>query len=226
MTSRKISLSTSVLATLAYADIFDYPLTLVEVWRWLVGSQTSIRSVFHILKKLVQQEKIIFLDGFYCLPKQEKNIKLRIHKNKCAQLKWQIACRAGKVLKNIPTVQLVGVTGALAMDNAGANDDIDLMIIAKAHTMWLTRLVVTLITELLFHRRHPRDRHIANTVCLNLFTANRMHDMRFAPHDIYIAHELLHLRPVYYRDHLYKKMLKANKWVTTLLPNRWREVYE
>lgn len=216
----------SILAALAYAQVFEYPLTLVEIWRWAIGYQMSVRSVFQILKKLVKQKKIIFHDGYYCFPKQKKNILLRKERNQFAQNKWKIAYKVAYFLKNLPTVQLIGVTGALAMNNTARRDDIDLIVVTQEHTMWLTRLLVLLIIDLFFHRRHPGDREVTNALCFNIFAVNKISELEFKPHDLYIAHELLHLKPIYDRDHVYQKMLKANKWVSELLPNRWREIYE
>jgi len=43
--------------------------------------------------------------------------------------------------------------------------------------------------------------------------------------DLFSAHEVLQMEPVFDRGNTYKKFLLANKWVKTFLPNAWRYRY-
>ena len=88
--------------TVAYADIFDYPLTGTEVRRWMIFGT----------KKINKNKKYFFLKG------RERIVKIREERAIYQAEKWQIARKAAQLLSKIPTVQLVGVTGGLAMNNA------------------------------------------------------------------------------------------------------------
>ena len=92
---------------------------------------------------------------------EEKNI----HKKKLI-----IARKATNLIAKIPTVKFVGITGALAMNNAGRNSDIDLMIITKNGCLWTTRLISYLLTWLFgFKTRRPKNRLEKDKLCLNMW---------------------------------------------------------
>ena len=40
--------------------------------------------------------------------------------------------------------------------------------------------------------------------------------------DLFSAHEVLQMEPVFVRKNIYKKFLQANSWVKAYLPNAWR----
>src|SRR5438445_12750199 len=54
---------------------------------------------------------------------------------------WPVAKRYGAQIARLPFVRLVGVTGALAMDNARRDDAIDLFILAHPGRLWLCPLL-------------------------------------------------------------------------------------
>ena len=93
--------------TIAYADIFDYPLKADELQRWLIqGDSFAPAKVSPYWIKT---------NRFYHLPGRSKIISLRRQRQHFSHLKWPIAYRAAKILSFIPSVKLVAVTGALAM---------------------------------------------------------------------------------------------------------------
>ena len=103
--------------TIAYADIFDYPLKADELQRWLIqGDSFAPAKVSPYWIKT---------NRFYHLPGRSKIISLRRQRQHFSHLKWPIAYRAAKILSFIPSVKLVAVTGALAMNNSDQDDDID-----------------------------------------------------------------------------------------------------
>ncbi|OIN88915.1 hypothetical protein COW80_03425 [Candidatus Beckwithbacteria bacterium CG22_combo_CG10-13_8_21_14_all_01_47_9] len=185
--------------TIAYADIFDYPLTASEVNLWLIKGD-SLAPV----KK-----------GYYYLPGREGLIALRRHRERFSQLKWPMAYRTAKILSFIPSVKLVAVTGALAMNNADKNDDIDLMIITAKNRLWLTRLLASIL--LFSHLRHGQK--IYNKLCLNLWLDET--NLAIKQRNLYIAHEICQARSVLDRDGTYQKFIKANLWYKQFLPN-WK----
>lgn len=201
----------SFLTAICYADIFDYPLDERELVYWSVGPVLEKRAVKP------------FPEGLYFLRGRKNIIPIRQKRQQWARDKWAIAERVGRWLRFVPSLYLVGVTGGLAMDNAHLNDDIDLFFIVSPGTLWTSRLVITLLVELLGLRRHPEDTQVENKVCLNMFMAADTLGLSAAERDLFAAHEVLQMEPLWDKQGMYKKFLKANSWVRNFLPNAWRQ---
>ena len=136
-----MALRASILKTLAYADIFDYPLTLNEINYWLIGPKAKYTSGVYLstLPMVDHSQDLYFFKG------RKSIVKLRQARSRWSQEKLKLARRVGEWLKVIPTIQMVALTGALAMSNSAVTDDIDLMIVTSPHTLWLTRPLVLLL---------------------------------------------------------------------------------
>ena len=200
----------AVLKTLHYADIFDYPLKFEEIHKYLVEPQTV-----DVLKETLSG--MIVVDGYYCLPGQEGIIKLRKKREKWSGPKLRKAKRIAGVLKFIPWIKLIGVTGALAVENSEEGDDIDLMIVTASQRLWLTRGLVVIF--LLLTRQYRRPGKIKDKICPNLMLSEEA--LEFPDHDLFTAHEIVQMKPIYDRLNTYQKFLQVNGWIKDFLPN-WR----
>ncbi len=201
-----------ILATVAYADIFDYPLTREEIAYWCIGS--PVARVF--LPRSVRETR-----GFVCLGNPNKRIEERQRRAVWSGQKLRMARRVGMLLRTIPTVDLVGVTGGVAANNATYRDDIDIFVISRKGTLWSTRLFVTLLVDILGKRRRPGDRHVQDKLCLNMFMSDDALALPKSERDLFAAHEVLQMIPLYQRRGAYQKFLIANIWIRKLLPNAW-----
>lgn len=72
------TLEQSIIKTLAFFDIFDYPLTLTEIWKWLYkpGKINNENPKLSDVKQALEtskflQDKVSSVEGFYSL-KTEK----------------------------------------------------------------------------------------------------------------------------------------------------------
>lgn len=209
--------------TLAYADIFDYPLTVKEIWYWLINSNQESVTVDQIKKKLPKLKNISHSSGYYYLSGQKKVVALRKEKQLHDQPKTKLARSISRWLKLIPSIELVAVTGSLAMSQAGENDDIDLMIVTSSGTMWVTRLLCVLLLEMLGKRRRPFTKQIKNKICLNLWFDAHHLALPKDKHDLYYAHEIMQARPLWDRHQTYEKFISANPWISQILPNAWEK---
>lgn len=206
-----------ILATVAYADIFSYPLTRDEISLWGIG---GVPPHFLLPRNLKEKRGHVILRG------REKSISLRVTRRRMANPKWKSIARIVRVLSLIPTVEFVGVTGGLAMDNADTHDDIDLFFITHKGTLWATRCIVTLVTESMRVRRHPHDTAVSDKVCLNMFMAEDALTLPRQEQDLFAAHEVLQMKPVWDRGGVHVKMLEANRWASYFLPNAWKAYIE
>lgn len=204
----------SILKTICYADVFDYPLKEKEVRHWIKDSRILGYSD---IKKA--NGVIIHRDDFMFMKGREELIKTRLQRGAISKRKLFIAKRVASLLGHIPTIKLIGVSGSVAMSNASKEDDIDLFIITAAHTVWLTRFLTTFLVELFSKRRHPNDTVVADKICLNMFVDENYLGILEEKQNFYTAHEVCQLKLLYEKDNTYQKFLTANRWVRKYLPN-------
>mgnify|MGYP001599694769 FL=1 len=157
--------------------------------------------------------------GYFCLPGRETLISKR--KNAIAEVKKKLkrAEDAARLLSYIPSILFIGISGGLAVGSASEVDDIDLFIITKQGSLFRTRLEVLALLETMGQRRSRTDTTAPDKLCVNLLIdASRLH-WPLAKQNIYTAHEIAQLYPLFDREDMYKKFLFANTWITNFLPN-------
>lgn len=207
----------AILATLLYEDIFHYPLSREELWRYLHSGTKMKKNEFR--QALLRIKKsIVYRKGLYAIAGQEAYIKRRIGLEKNNKLKQKKAKAAAHLLSQIPTICFVGISGSVAMGNAEVKDDIDLFIITKKHTLWLTRLLVTLLLDSRHLRRKRYDNNFSDKICVNMLIDESA--LAFSKQkNIYIAHEIAQIKPVFDRGSFYKILLAKNVWIKDFLCN-------
>lgn len=209
----------AILKTLIYADIFDYPLKAYEIHKWLIGRKVSLREVEQVLIKLNQESRIKNHGVYYFLPRRGDLAGKRKIRQKQSAKYLRKAKALVQILRLIPWIKLVGISGGLAMDNAQKKDDIDLFIITSNSRLWVSRLFALGLLSLTGQRRKVGEngRKIAGKLCINtLLEEDRLEQDN---KDIYLAHEVLQMRPLWYRDGIYGKYLQDNQWVFKYIPN-------
>ena len=195
-------------ASVIYHNIFDYPLTKDELNKWKCS------------KKIKSKTKTIHQNNFYLLKGRETIIKKRLENEKYSKNKLKIAKSAAKLISKIPTVKFVGITGALAMRNASKNSDIDLMIITTSNLLWTSRLFVYgLLLIKGYKLRSPNNKDEKNKLCLNIWLSENDLEWKKRDRNIYIAHEIAQVVPIYNIEKTYEKLLGQNKWILSFWPN-------
>ena len=220
MPSFRVSeLQKDIIKTLAYADIFDYPLKDEEIFKWLISSSNIPLTSFKKTLKGMTGKGVLDQQGdYYCLPGKEKNLKARQARTKFSQVKLILAQKAAQKLSWLPTLKMVGITGALAMGNCEEDDDIDFIIITTANRLWFSRLILYLISPVLgIKRRKPGDKSAKDKVCFNLFLEEN--HLRIVPETLFLAHEICQIKPLLNKDNIYEKFLWENRWTKKFLPN-------
>src|SRR3972149_2910113 len=212
-----MTLPQSILATLAYHDIFDYPLILKEIHKYLVNIEASPFSVRAGLNRLFLSGKIFSKSGYIFLESRSKIVEKRIQRKRISSRKFQRAVFFSNILKANPFIKTVGVTGALAMDNSDQKDDIDLFLITTKDFIWTARFFSNLF--MVPFKRSPVSKITKNKACLNIFI-DESH-LKIEPPNIYLAHEICQMKPLWDRDGTYRRFISANKWIKNFLPN-WK----
>jgi len=202
-------LEEAVLKTVAYVDIFDYPLTLPEIHRYLVGFPASSADVERVTGNgRLADEHLERQDMFFALPGRGAIIETRRKRARVAGQLWPIALRHGRLIAALPFVRMVAVTGSLAVDNAEANADIDYLVVTEIGRLWLSRAMVILVV------RHAARRGVK--LCPNYFVTERA--LLFSEHNLYTAWEVAQMVPIFGLE-TYERMRKLNSWVYDYLPN-------
>jgi hypothetical protein len=203
------ALRRAVVKTLVYADLFEYPLTRSEVQRYLVGEAASSTQVAAMLDGDADLQRHIDQTGEWVhLRGRSYLAKVRRERAAVSARLWPIARHYGARIAWLPFVRLVAVTGALAMNNATAGDDIDLFIVVQPGRLWLCRLLVLAVVKLAARR--------GIELCPN-FLISTDH-LRLSEQNLFTAHEVSQMVPLT-RTPWYHAFVNANGWVRNFLPN-------
>lgn len=211
----KITIRDALITAISYADIFDYPLTEEELLTWVPFRTGLKRSPLSRYLELVEGHGVTW--------KNKRLFAIRKQREAWSVDKWIRAKRVANLLRWIPTINLIGVTGGLTRSNAKAQDDIDLFIITAPKTIWVTRAISTILLDMFRLRRRPQDRSVQNLMCMNMFMSEDGLALPKSERDFFTAHEVLLMTPLWDRDEIYIKFLSANRWARIFLPNAWKE---
>ncbi len=192
-----MELKSDKFSSVRYHAIFDYKLTKQELIKW---QYKNFKEVTNGIKN-----------------------NSRLQREKYSRDKLIIAKRAAKLLSKIKTVKFVGITGALAMNNAGKDSDIDLIIITSHNRLWITRLLVYFVLSTkYFVLRKPRSNNEKDALCLNLWLDEQDLVWNKVDRNLYTAHEIAQVVSLVNKDKTYQKFLYLNKWILDFWPNSVR----
>ncbi len=199
----------AILRALLYADLFDFPLTGSEIQRYLIGEATAASSVDATLDGDVTLRRHVERTGeWYHLAGRSQLAEVRRQRTDVSARLWPVARHYAAGIAQLPFVRLVGVTGALAMNNARPGDDIDLFVLAQPGRLWLCRLLVLVAVKLAARRGHR--------LCPN-FLLSTDH-LRLSERNLFAAHEVVQMVPLE-PGRWYGAFIEANGWVRGFLPN-------
>jgi predicted nucleotidyltransferase len=213
-------LDNGIITTLCYADIFDFPLKESEIYELLIFSKkASIQTIQKRLSYLLQNGLIQQTNNYYHLPNRSSIVKKRLTHLQNSRRKMTIATTIAKKLAKVPFVRAVFLTGAVAVDNATRQDDIDILIISAPNSLWTCRFFAILLLEILRARRRPYAKRTAGKICLNLMLSSN--SLSILPHlrNLYTAHEVIQVKPLYDPDDYWSAFQKDNAWIHDYLPN-------
>ena len=204
---------TSIIKTLCYADIFDFPMTFNEIHKYLISKEKiSKKELKKGLSELLKNRQIKEHNNIYFLRGRKILVNLRKERTLESKSKTVTAKKFSEVIRLIPSVELIGVSGSLAMKNSGKKDDIDFFIITKPNTVWITRFLVQ--TLVFVFKSKTEDK-----ICPNMYISSAKLKLGKTMQDLFTAHEICQLKVVFDRGKVYKKFLGLNPWIRKYLPN-------
>ncbi len=211
------TLEQAVIWTVAYADIFDYPMTAQEIHWFLWGMPASESEIADLLcGGLLPPGTLSSVSAqgdepampYYTLPGREHLVAVRQRRRRIARRLWERAWAYAAAIASLPFVRMVALTGSLAAGNTEAGADIDYLIVTAPGRLWLCRAGVIGIGRLAARR--------GDTVCPNYILAENSLSLR--ERNLYTAREFAQMVPLYGLD-VYRRLRAENPWVNAYLPN-------
>lgn len=195
----------SIFHTLAYADVFDYPLRAPEVYRYLTSTKATPEEVTRALS----DESLFSQSGeFFTLRGRDQIVATRRRREEIAVRLWPKAVRYGRIIAQLPFVRMVAITGSLAMNNTDEGKDVDFMIVTAPNHLWTCRALALLIARV--------ARLEGLSLCPNyLVTTNAL---ELQERSLYVAHELAQMVPLSGME-IYNEICRLNRWMYDYLPN-------
>jgi len=217
MDSRQVS----VIKTLSYSDVFDYPLSFSEIYYFLESSKPlSPSDLKRTLAYMSARRKGILenASGYYAFSGKKELITKRIQGDDIAQTKVVLGKKIARILMTIPSVLFIGISGGVAGGGATGDDDIDLFVITRSGTLYITRFLLLLVLEFVGKRRKRGQINAKDSICLNMLIDESSLLFKSPRQDLYIAREIAQIIPLFDRNDTYAAFLRANSWTRNLLP--------
>jgi hypothetical protein len=204
------SLDEAILRTVLYADVFDTALTPAEIQLMLIGRAATPAEVLNAIEASTWLAERLARAPNGCVTLRDRTplAALRAERQHLAAQLWPAARRWAQRIGGLPFVRMVAVTGALAMDNALAGDDIDFLIVTEPGRVWLARALAIGLVYV------ARRRGVG--LCPNYVLARTV--LAQTRRDAFIAHDLAQMVPLVGHA-MYTEMRAANRWAEAYLPN-------
>ncbi|PJE60013.1 MAG: hypothetical protein COU85_00530 [Candidatus Portnoybacteria bacterium CG10_big_fil_rev_8_21_14_0_10_44_7] len=207
-------LAQNILLTIYYYNLSGYPLTLLEVTKFLFGSsKPRPQLVLEQLDLLIGQKRLKQWRGFYFLPGQRKLVWRRLKIQKLAIGKRKRLKKILRGIRFIPFLRAIFLSGSFNIDNAGPNSDFDFLVIVQKKRLWLCRFFLSLYVWLLGWKRTGQK--TSNRVCLNCFMTQDQLKItsQIKPHDRHSAQEYARLLPLFGPGSLLARFQRENSWL-------------
>jgi hypothetical protein len=202
------SVGQGVIEALAYADVFDWPLTTAEIHRYLPVAAT-LEEVAAAMEPGAPASCLVERAGDLAMLRGRAELAgLRRQQTRHSAALWPRAVAWARIVGRLPFVRMVAVTGSLAVGAARDNDDVDLFVVTADGRLWLTRAMTMLVV------RASRLRGLR--LCPNYLLAASA--LRLSDRTLFTARELVQMVPVT-GGAVYTELMARNAWYRGFLPN-------
>ncbi|HEY7819284.1 MAG TPA: glycosyltransferase family 1 protein [Vicinamibacteria bacterium] len=200
----------AVLDTIAYGAVFDYPMTLTEIHRSLMGVSLTRAEISRLLRQHpLVLENVDADPPYHFLKGRHSSIESRHEAVRSTRELLAREENAIDLVRRTPFVRMVAFSGATAHENS-RDGDVDLFVVTARERAWAVALILFLAMKFLGRRR---------TICLNYFLAEDR--LALAEQDAFTASQIASLKPVSGRAFLYR-LVRANEWGASFFPNFWQ----
>ena len=204
-----MGLRPNILKTIAYFDLFNYPLTPGDI-RHFLDVDAGEEEIAHELAALTREGCLFRLGSYYALHNDPSMVEKRHRGETHADELLRIAARGARLLYRFPYVRGVCISGSLSKRYADENADIDYFIITSVGRLWIARTLMHLFKKLTYLRGHQ------HRYCMNYYVDEDA--LEIGEKNIFTAIELFTLLPACGNGGLVK-FFQANNWTTHYFPH-------
>lgn len=199
----------AVLRTLAYYDIFNYPLTERDIAQSCPGLKNSLNPYKNALINLTEKGIIFKFGNYYSLTDNHQNVKDRIAGNDRAKTWMKKAYRFSRLIAGFPFVRSVALSGSLSKGFIGDDPDIDYFIITEPNRLWLARTMLVVFKKIFLLNSYKY-------FCINYFIDTE--NLEIEEKNLFTATEVTTLKPIYGAEFA-RKFFEKNRWVEHYFPH-------
>ncbi|MFA6468580.1 MAG: hypothetical protein WCW35_06770 [Bacteroidota bacterium] len=212
--ARRIPLHTKlndeIIKTVAYFDIFEYPLTAEQIHTFLPRSADSPSVVIECADRLVSEGALSKADGYYFLPSVKENyVAQRLSGELRAKKLISVARTVSSFIKLVPFTRAVFITGSLSKNIADDSSDIDFMIVTARDRLWICKTILTVFRKLFLFGN-------SKYFCTNYYVTENGYSQHHR--NLYTAIEVVTTK-VLWNEPAFKQFQAENKWTGEFLPN-------
>jgi hypothetical protein len=203
------TLQSKIVVTLAYFDLFKFPLTYSEIIKFSKITSDQIDLIQLELNILIEK-KIIFNHQQYFSLNNSKELEVkRENGQKYAELLMKKAVKYSNIINSFPFVRSVCISGSLSKGCVDEQGDIDYFIVTEPERLWITRTLLIVFKKVFLLNSHKY-------FCVNYFVDTK--HLEIPDKNIFTATELLTLLPMT-GINVYNDLIQNNEWAYTYLPN-------
>jgi len=199
-----------VVRTLLYYHIFDFPLSVDEVFRFAPTVWRDAAELEEAVAGLATAGLIGGDRGFFFIGR-ESHVDERLADEVRARDALQRAARWSRFIARFPHVRGVAVSGTLSKGVMKEGDDLDYLVYTEPGRVWLCRLWLMGFKKVFLLNSHHR-------FCIN-YLMDEDH-LEIPDRDLFTATEVAWLLPTVNRS-IHDRFVDANAWIEEFFPN-WR----
>lgn len=202
-------LKKQVVRTLLYYDIFNYPLTGAEVFKFLGMNSITENDVVMTLNSLANDHVVYRLEEFYSIQPPESIVQRRKKGNRTADEFYKLAGKTSTFISKFPFVRAVLVSGSLSKGYMDEKSDLDFFVITAPGRLWIARTLLVAYKRFFLSNSHKY-------FCINYFIDED--HLEIEEKNLFTATELATVLPLYGARH-YERLMAANTWLKDFFPN-------
>lgn len=202
-------LRNSILRTLAYYDIFSYPLTAEEIYHNLSTNHTNLAEINTELLLLTDKQIVFRKGNYFQLKDDNEHVNRRNSGNQLAVKRLKTARRVTWLISRFPFIRGILLSGSISKGFMEKDSDIDYFVITHPNRVWFSRLMLMLFKKIFL----LNSRKI---FCINYFVDSE--NLEIEEKNIFTATEIVTLLPTFGKD-IYEEFYEKNFWVRKFYPN-------
>jgi len=214
---KKEDLENYIIKTLVFFDLFNQPLSLFEIYKYL-NIKAELFEILDCLESL--KDKIENKNGFYYLQGREQLVEERFKKFNYFKRKIKKALFFSKLIAVFPMVRGVAVSNIIADHNLRDKSDIDLLVVSSKNKIWLTRFFCAGLAKFLNLR--PNRKTKKDKICLSFYVSEdnlNLEEYLYNQNDLYFIYWLVGLQILIDKNDIFYRFEFENKWINKYLPN-------